>query len=58
MMRQQYFLSIKLFTANTDLVVDVKLGTRKSSQLWKLVKEDVEILTLLYLSYKRFNKVN
>ena len=51
-MRQQLLFIHR--AVHSKLVVDVTLGTRMSSQLWKSVEEDVEIVTLLYLSYKRF----
>ena len=56
MMRQQLLIIHRAVNSKYSLVVDVTLGTRKSSQLWKSVKEDVEIVTLLYSSYKLLKK--
>ena len=57
MMRQQLLFIHRAVNSKYSLVVDVTLGTRKSSQLWKSVEEDVEIVMLLYVSYKWFKVV-
>ena len=46
MMRQQLLFIHKAVHSKYSLVVDVTLGTRKSSQLWKSVEEDIKIVTL------------
>ena len=56
-MRQQVLFIHRAVHSKYSLVVDVTLGARKSSQLCKSVEEDVEIVTLLYSSYKRFKEV-
>ena len=57
MMRQQLIFVPRAVYNEYSLIVDVTLGTRKSSQLWTSVEEDVEIVTLLYSSYKRVKEV-